>query len=408
MRFRTGRVFSFVGAAALLMPVVVGLSGCGNFFVCEGKSSCPSSGTGGTGGTGTTGTGDYAYVTNDLAGSDYVSEYTVGTGALTAISGSPFNLNYVPVAIKVSPNNNFLYVAAAPGTNYAGIWMYTIGSTGALSGGTEVVSRSNIAAMDISPDGNFLYTIDSGTGLILSQYGLNTSTGAVTTSQTFTTPGGSSLTGCALELTLTPVTQSCSVAVSPSGNYVGVSLGATGGGTSTVIYPYSSSLGITQASYTGAISSGSALVGDFSLAFDNNGYLYIARTAALASYGGLSGNPSAGTAYTSFTTSDTPRGVVLSTGYNYVYTADEGSSHISAFGISNGALTALNSTIQGPASVSALGVDRSGVYLLAAGYNATNGLQLFTITSAGLTAITTAVEPTSAQTSAPVLIAMTH
>jgi hypothetical protein len=56
--------------------------------------------------------------------------------------------------------------------------------------------------------------------------------------------------------------------------------------------------------------------------------------------------------------------------------------------------------------VSALGVDRSGAYLLAGGYNATNGFQMFAIASNGLSVV--ASQPTGTTTTVPIVMALTH
>jgi 6-phosphogluconolactonase len=396
MRLRTGQVLRVMAAAAVLTGTSLMVSSCGGFFVCQGKASCPSTGT-------TTGTGDYAYVSNSVSGSSYVDEYTIGTGTLTAVSGSPFNLGYTPVAMKVSENDAYLYVASAPGSTNPGLYMYTISSTGALSGGTEEVSNQYIAAMEISPDGNFLYTIDT-TGFYLTQYSLNTSTGAISGGTTFSAPGVS----CVLQAGVTPATQACSLAVSPSENYVAVAEGATLGATSTAVFPYTTTGGITTQSY-GSITTGSQTLGDYSLAFDASGYLYIARTGASSSlvpYGNLSSSsPTQETAYTGFESGATPRSVTLADSYKYLYTADEGSNYIAAFNVSAGGVSKLASVL-GPNDVAALGAERSGSYLLAAGYSATNGLQLFTISSSGLTAV--ASQGTLATTTNPILLALTH
>jgi len=383
-----------VGAA---LSMLLALTGCGAFFQCEGKTSC------GTGST-STGTGDYVYVSNSPSSVDYVNAYTVGTGTLTAITGSPFNVGYVPVAMKVSPNDDFLYMSAAAGTTATGLYVYPITSTGALGTPTELITNTEIDSLDISPDGNFLFTIgpDSLGTPTLTEYALVPSTGAIsgTGGTSYALPGG---TTCGLIATI-PVSQTCTVQVSPSEDFVGVAAGIEG----TYIFPYTSSNGITTANYSGVIQPASGASGDYSLAFDKSGFVYIARTAELSPYGSLSvAAPLEGVSYTGYASGATPRGVTLSTAYNYLYTADEGTSTISEFSVSSGVLTAFSTpTVLGPTNVSALGVDRSGTYLLAAGYNSTNGLQMFTISSTTLAAV--ASQGTGGATTVPVVMALTH
>jgi 6-phosphogluconolactonase len=386
-------------AAGAALAMLLAATGCGAFFQCEGKTSCGTSSGGGS-----TGTGDYVYVSYNINGNNYIGGYTVGSSTLTAITGSPFAVGYVPVGMAVSPNNEFLYVAALPGTSDSGVWMYTINSAGAVTGGTQEDSDL-IGAMAVSPDGNFLFEIDSSTGTIITEYKLNTSTGAMSYVTTFSAPG-TSLIGCALTNTSllngAPSSQNCSIAVAPTNDYVAVALNTVG----TAIFPYTSSGGITSNNYV-TILPPTTLSGDYSLAFDGTDHLYVASTFQLTPYNSLA-SPVAGTGYTAYESGATPRSVTLSTTYGYLFTANEGTSDIQEFTVSGGAVTALGTTphVTGPASVSALGVERSGTYLLAAGYNSTNGLQMFTISSSGLTAV--ANQGTGSTTTVPVVMALTH
>ena len=92
-----------------------------------------------------------------------------------------------------------------------------------------------------------------------------------------------------------------------------------------------------------------------------------------------------------------------------MFTANEGANTISSFGIaSDGNLTAATgSPFAGPTEVSALGVDNTGVYMVAVGYDANTGVRLYSISSAGvLTQVATAASGTTTQY--PALVAMTH
>jgi 6-phosphogluconolactonase (cycloisomerase 2 family) len=386
-----------MAAAGMLSATVLSTAGCGAFFVCQ-KASCPSTGT-------TTGSGDYVYVSNSTAGSQYVNAYQIGTNSLTTVTGSPFGLNEVPVAMNVSANDNFLYVA---GQSSSGLFVYPItGSTGALSSGSQLLSNTEIDAMTISPDGYFLFTLGQNalTGVeVLTEYALNSSTGVIagTGGTSFSLPVGAN---CQILSSAPTATQVCSIAVSPGNNYVGASLGSVG----TVIFPYSSSSsgGITSQSYTQITPTSG---GHYSLAFDKSGYVYIATTTGLSSYNNLSSTsgPTLVTPYTGFGSGLPVRAVTLSTNSSYLYTADQGNNEITAFNLSNGVPTQQTpeSPAIGPASLSALGVDRSGTYLFAGGYNATNGFQMFTISSSGISVV--ASQPTGTTTTVPVVMALTH
>lgn len=385
-------------AAAAVLTCATLLTGCGNFFVCQ-KASCPTTTT-------TTNSGDYLYISNTASGPDDIAGYEIASGALTAISGSTYDLGFSPVAMTVAPANGFLYVASDAGANPAGVYLFAIGSTGALTqanNGNPIVTDSTISTMTISPDGNYLFTL--GTSLlgevVLSQYSLNTSTGIPTGNPTtFST----NATSCALNVTGTPIIQQCSVTVSPSKAYLAVALGQAG----VLIFPYSSSGGALN--YTQAVAALSSTSGDYSLAFDTNNNLYVASTFALTPYTGIGGTaaPVAGIGQ-SYAAGATPRSVTLNSTGAYVYTANIGLSTISAYTTSSaGVLTGVGAPVAGPATVSALGVDNSGKYLVAAGYNATNGIQLFNITSTGALTTAGSTAGTDADTSSPIVIALTH
>lgn len=389
-RGAAGVGFSVLGLTATLL-----LTGCHNFFVCQ-KASCPSSGGGGSTTT------DYVYLSNASAGSTDISAYDIGNGSLAAISGSPFNIDFQPVAMSVSPNDSFLYVATLPGATNPGIYVFDINSSGGLSAGNggDVLISATVSSMAISGDGNYLFVINS-LGTILTEYQTNTSTGLLSLVSSFQLPGA----GCTL--TGSPVTQTCTVAVAPSGQFVAASIGTAG----TALFPYSSSSGITSSTYT-LIPSGTTTnspTGDFSVVLDNNNYAYIARTSTLTVWAIDSSGQANLQATQTYSGTAAPRDVVLSGDQNYVYTANPAAGDISGFSIgSSGALTSISgSPFTGPSSVSAIGVDKSGGYMVAAGYNGTSGVQLFTIGTGGaLTLVTSAGTGTS--TAYPAILALTH
>jgi 6-phosphogluconolactonase (cycloisomerase 2 family) len=388
-----------ISLSALSLSAVLLLSGCHNFFLCENKPACPSGGGGG----GST-TNDWAYISNAAAGPTDIYAIDIGNGSLAAISGSPYNISFAPVAMSVSPNNAFLYAATLPTATNPGIYMFAINSSsGALSSanGGNVLISGLISSMDISPDGNYLFTLDQ-LGTSLTEYQIAPTTGLLSLVTSLAIPP----TTCAL--IGSPVSQSCTVKVAPSGQFVVAALGSAG----DAIFPYTSASGITSATPT-VIPSGSTQnnpTGDFSVALDKNNFAYIARTTALAVYSIASDGSAAlksTTTYNSSTT--TPRSVVLSTDYNYVYTANIGSSNISGYTIGNsGALTSISgSPFTGPTSVSAIATDKSGKYMVAAGYNSTSGVQLYSIgTTGALTLVTSAGTGTSLDI--PAVLALSH
>jgi 6-phosphogluconolactonase (cycloisomerase 2 family) len=174
-----------------------------------------------------------------------------------------------------------------------------------------------------------------------------------------------------------------------------------------VIFPYSSSSGITS-SYVAVISPGSSISGDYSVALDANNYAYIASTSALTVYSIASNGAATQLSTKSYDGGAVPRSVVLSSGYGEVYTANEGASTISGYSISNGLLTAISgSPFSGPADVSAIGVDNTGKYLVAAGFDGSSGVELYSIGSSGVVSPVVGAG-TGTATTYPALLALTH
>jgi 6-phosphogluconolactonase len=365
-------------AGMLVLGATVGTVGCdGGFFI---NTTTPTT---------TSTTGSYAYTANNANSSTSLGVYGLSSGSLLSLASSPFSLSFVPSALVVTPGNTFLYASSVANS---GIYAYTISSVGVLgqTNSNAPVASINTAAMDVSPDGKYLLALDVN-GSSLTEYTINTSTGALTfaSTATYAAPVG------------TLVTPS-SVRVAPSGAFVVASLGTAG----DVVFPYSG--GVIGPGYT-LIGTGSASVGDYSAVLDTNNYLYVARTTGIAVYTLSTTGAAALVNGSPFPTGIGPRSVVLSKDYKYVYTANQGSGTISAFSIgSSGALTQLtNSPFSGVPSVTSLGVDNTGKYLIAAGYDATAGMRMYAIGSTGGLTSTSSVA-TGITTTVSAAVALTH
>lgn len=386
--------------SALWLPMLLPLAGCGGFFQCE-KASCSTTGGNGPSAPPPSNTGDYAYVANSSVGPTSLSAYSIGGGKLVSLGS--ISLGYLPVALAVAPSNSFLYVASAPGATSPGIYRYAIGQTGALTadnGGNALVTDT-VAAMTISPEGNWLFTVNSN-GLLLSEYQVNTSTGALKLQNQLNLP----LSSCNL-VPAAPTSQSCSVAVSPSGSYVVASLGTVG----DAVFTYTSAAGINNGQ-PALISSGystSNPTGDFSVTLDTNNYAYVAQSNSVSVYALQSLTSIVGEGKVAYAAGLTPRGIALSRNYGEVYTANKSAGTITGFGISGtGILNELaGSPFAGPTGVSALGFDNTGNYMVAVGYDANAGVSLYSIAASGAL---TAVDGVGSGTNGayPALVAMTH
>jgi 6-phosphogluconolactonase len=394
---RTSRRFPLSACALVfLTAATIFLSGCGSFFSCEGKASCPAGGS-----TGSNSGSDFAYVSNSASGSTYLNGYVISTsGALTATTGSPYQLSYTPQAMAITPNNSFIYIASDSvlnsGVGY--LYGYSIATTGALTilNSGKALESESIASVDVSPDGAYLFCLDID-GSTVQYYAIDSSTGALTYQNTVSYSGATS-----------GIVTPSSIKVAPSNDFVALTLGTAG----MVTFPFDTTTGVTgpgETLYTPATAS----TGIFGLAIDKNNDIYASGTAGLQVFTSTTaGVPSLLTAYP---TDAGPDSVAINPLNTYVYTGNKSATttagSISGFSIATGpALTAVtNSPFTAPEDVSSIGIDNTGDYLLAAGLNSSSGIQLYSIGSTGsLTVVSGTSVPTGTTLTIPTVVAMTH
>ena len=106
--------------------------------------------------------GQFAYVAN--GGSNNVSAYTISptTGALTAVTGSPFTAGTSPYSVSIEPSGKFAYAANIGSNNVSA---YTINATtGALTpvAGSPFAAGTSPYAISIDPSGQFAYAANGG------------------------------------------------------------------------------------------------------------------------------------------------------------------------------------------------------------------------------------------------------
>jgi len=143
--------------------------------------------------------GRFLYAGNE--GSGNISEFSIGSnGALTAVSGSPFNLGGAPDGIKVTPNGKFLGVAL-PFLN--SVAMLKIGSDGALTpapgspfpqGGAGAASYVDMSCNSEQLFASLFNTTINNTQVAVSTIGHNGALIPITGSP-FTFSGGDSSVG---------------------------------------------------------------------------------------------------------------------------------------------------------------------------------------------------------------------
>jgi 6-phosphogluconolactonase len=371
-------IFAVLTLGALLLG-----TGCQGFFVPETSSSSG----------GTTSGGDYVYVANQTTGT--LAAYSVGSGALTAISGSPYSLGFAPGAVAVNPANTIVFVAGVTG-GIGYIDSFSIASSGSLTLLTQNnVGLADLISMDVSPDGKWLVGLD-GNGLTVDEYQINATKGQLTlaTGQTYVISNA----------TVVPR----GLKISPDGKFVFAAIGTAG----DLVFPFNTTNGVLSSPGRLTLP---ANVSDNALAVSpNSGYLYIARSGSgsglavytISSAGVLqeiSGSP--------FTAGSQPFSVVVTSDGTDVYVANQLDSTISGYSIaSSGTATAISgSPYNNTSQPSGLVIDKTGKYLLAIAQNGSPDLTLYSFdsTTAGklnlVTSRSTGTDPTG-----PIAIAATH
>jgi 6-phosphogluconolactonase len=249
--------------AALCLVAPALLTGCKGFWDLPA-----STGSGGT--TPTTLSSGIFYVLNQTT--KQIAGYSISSGTLGAVSGSPYSLAAAPYSIAISSGGGFLYVGTVNG-----IYLYTIASDGSLTVGNSgnPVSSDIAAAMVIS--GSWLVDafVTASGNVQLDGIPIDSSTGLYTSGATVPYQSFSIANATVKQMVL-----------SPDGSNLFVALGAGG----TIVIPFSSSssnpIGATATTIGVLNTGGSAL----SVAVDpSDRVFYVGETLAnsSANSGGL-------------------------------------------------------------------------------------------------------------------------
>jgi len=291
-----------------------------------------------------------------------------------------------------------MYIASNSSTG--NIYGFTIGDGGLPTilsdNGTKALLGENVAAMDVSPDGDWLFLLDSSAQQI-NVYTIETSTGYIG-ALTATIP----LTlASAAGGTYTPL----NVKVSPSGDFVVCSLGLGGAN----VFPFNTSTGANTGPAIGIIPANNQ-TGIYAAAWDKTNYLYTVGTAGLQTFSvnSTTGQP---TQINTYTTGAGAKSIVINSNSTDLYVGNQTDGTISAFSIGTAAaLTAIGTAaVTGPPSVSQLAINSTGNYLIAAGYDTSKGLELFNINATTGALTLGASAGTGSGTSAPTInLATTH
>lgn len=343
------RSVGLLGLVGCVVPGTLALAlliGCGNFGAGFFQNpNSPSS---------TTTSGDYVYAVDS---NNFMSGFSVGSGALTAISGLPVALptGLAAASIAVSRANTYVYVGGL-----GGIVCYSIGTGGALtqvSGGGATLASADFVSLTTSPDGQWLIALEGITNEIYV-FGINPRTGLLTE------------TGSPLALSApTGTTPSAKeVAISPNGGLIAAAMGPAG----DYVFPFNTSTGgITTNGYTAVPVAGYS---DDAIAFDpTSGYLLIGRgitatgNSEVLSYS-VSSIAVLGTTPNVYTSGQDPYALLVDLTGTYLYSANRGSGNISGYTISNGGILAAltDSPYASGSQVTALAEDNTKKYAIAA------------------------------------------
>ena len=361
MGFRSVMVSGIISSARLaaLAPVLAMggvlliLVGCG-----AGKFFPPLSST--TTGTSTS-SGDYLYVGEN--GGTAIAAFTIAsttsgsttTTALSALSGSPFTAAVEPVALAVTPDNDYLYVSS--GDNEAGLDVYPIESDGALniSSGGLAENGYSPAAIAVDSTGGWLFGIDPDNAEVyVFQIGSNGAlTGPYATPAAISTCSPGTLGVLAPGLVVTP---------SSTGDYVYASCGTAG------IYALSFDPSSNQLTYLGSVSPSTTTAADSGLAvatYDGASYLLAAETVSnTVRVFTINSSTGALNLASDSPTGDGPDAVLVDSTDSYVYAANRSGDSISGFTIgSGGALTAIGSPFTTCTDPVALAEDKTHTYV---------------------------------------------
>jgi hypothetical protein len=373
---------------AWLLAIAPLLAGCGNFW-----QPPSSTGTGG-GSTPSSLSSGFFYVLNSAT--RQIAGYSIVSGALTPVANPQYTLVAAPNAIAIAPSPGaFLYVAtAAPG-----IYLYSVGSTGALTiaNNSQPISQDPAAAMQVDTNSSWLVdAFVTSTGLQLDAIPITSSgvySGAKVQSVGFTIPGAT-------------VNQ---LVISPDNSHVFVAMGTSG----TLIVPFDSSApfqaGISAKTLPPAVNLGSAL----SVAVDPGStprLFYIGETLAspAGGSGGLRaflystlGNSTISQATGSPVASGglSPKAILALSGGDYVYVGNgqgTASGNVAAFTVaSTGTAAAPAYSITAGSTIAAgiqpygLAEDSKGNYVLAVSNGGSPDLEAYSLSSGVLTSALT-------------------
>jgi 6-phosphogluconolactonase (cycloisomerase 2 family) len=295
----------------------------------------------------------FAYATN--SGSKSISELSIASGGLTAITGSPLTDTNGPQASVATANGEFVYTGNSNGS----ISEYKVGKTGALSKikGSPIKGLTNPVGIAISSFYNVLYAEDP-TAELSYDYTINAKTGVLSLSSSGGTDGNGPQ----------------AIAVDPFGQF-------------TLVVNTASdevAIGIPSSGFVDTIATG---LNPVAITIDpSSQFVYVANSGdgTVSAYNLSLASPYMTQIGSAVAAGTTPSAVIAEPYGHYLYVANSGGDTISAYSINafTGELTPIGGTFSTLSGPSALGVSNDGKYLYVADKGA-GEVQQFTINSDG-------------------------
>ena len=366
----------------LLVPVLaLSLTSCGNEFFTPVNNSTTASGS-------TT----YAYVVNvsNTGSGGTLSEYSLTSGVVAAISGSPITLPATPTSVVVSPNNLFVFV----GTQIR-VLMYTIGTNGALTQGNNgtIIYSGPAAVQNLA--------VDATSSWLIITYKNSSEIDAVAISPLT----GLTETGTPVSATLVSASP-VQLAISPANNNVFIAEGS--GGTDAFSFTASAASPWGAAPYHIPLAANSTAAN--AVAVDpSSTYLFIgeATTNILREFA----ISNLGAAMNTFSAGASPTAILSDPTGQYVYVADYSANQLTGFSLSAGTLTALSDSPFATAkSPDAIAEDSTKSYVVVAGFGNNPDLWVYSYdtTSSGTLDVASTLSTGTTDPSYAIGLALTH
>ncbi len=368
-------------AFAFLMMTSLILTGCGNEFFLPVNNTTTAAGS-------TT----YAYVVNvsNTGSGGTLSEYSLTSGVVAALSGSPVTLPATPTSIVVSPNNLFVYVGTS-----VGVLMYTINTDGTLTQG------NNGTVIYQGPSQPQSLAVDATSSWLIVANKNSTELDALAISPL----SGLAQTGTPVSATLDAASP-VQVAMAPANDNVFIALGS--GGTDAISFSAlaASPWGIAPFHINLAANSTAANA----VAVDpSSTYLFIGEAPSNLLRKFAISNLSA--AQNTYSAGQSPTAILSDPTGQYVYVTDFSSNTLTGFSLNAGTLTTLtDSPFATAKSPIAIAEDSTKSYVVVAGFGNNPDLWVYSYdpTSAGTLDVATTLSTAATDPSYAIALALTH